>query len=422
MQAAMVAPAPNLPPALAERLAAVARCAVVAPQVPGLGPLFRVMQPLPPPGGVAGPGAPPIAAPLALLGLLNRPEEAARRLLDLPEAVLGRIRGGEGIVAFDGASEGRGFAPVHAQSLHAALDAAGIAPGRAAWLQQNRRLRAPYEAFCAAQGIAPLRIVTADSYGFALWDRLAGRRPRGWRWGFALARDGARRHRWICLNYMLRPHRALVALWLMDRAEPGHLSLSTQRETIDASWRARFLDAVGRLAPEAPQEAMARAGGLVDSGLHLGHDTDAFAHPQERVFSLPVAEVADAELFIVTETEMAGTGLARWTEKTLKALASGLPFIVFGNQGTIAGLEALGFDPLRDLVDHGYDRLAAPAARFAAARQAVARFLDRPAGFSAAEMARLRDASGRNREVFAREMPRVSMLEPLDAVLGMLRG
>ncbi|HWT09722.1 MAG TPA: hypothetical protein VN329_11190, partial [Roseomonas sp.] len=144
--------------------------------------------------------------------------------------------------------------------------------------------------------------------------------------------------------------------------------------------------------------------------------------PQERVFSLPEAEIADAELFIVTETEMAGAGLARWTEKTLKALASGLPFIVFGNQGTIAGLEALGFDLLRDLVDHGYDRLGDPAARFGAARGAVARFLDRPAGFSPAEMARLRDASARNQEVFAREMLRVSMLDPLDAVMGMLRG
>ena len=421
MQAAMTAPVPHLPPALAERLAAVARCGVVAPTVPGLGPLFSVMQPLPPPGGVPGPQAPPIAAPLALLGLLNRPEEAARRLLDLPEDALARIRGGEGIVAFDGASEGRGFAPVHAQSLHAALDAAGIPPGRAAWLQQNRRLRGPYEKHCAARGIAPLRIVTADSYGFGLWDRLAGRRPRGWRWGFALARDGARRHRWICLNYMLRPHRALVALWLMDRPEPGHLSISTTRQAIDAPWRAGFLAAVARLAPEAPEHAAARAAALIDGGLHLGHDTDAFAHPQERVFSLPEAEVADAELFIVTETEMAGAGLARWTEKTLKALASGLPFIVFGNQGTIAGLEALGFDLLRDLVDHGYDRLGDPAARFGAARGAVARFLDRPAGFSPAEMARLRDASARNQAVFAREMLRVSMLDPLDAVMGMLR-
>lgn len=411
----------RIPSALAERLGAIARCGVVAPQAAGLGPLFRTMQPLPPPGGLPGPHALPIAAPHALVGLLNRQAAAAAQLLDLPVAVLDRIRSGEGVVAFDGASEGRPLVPGHALSLHAALDSAGIPPARAVWLQQNRLLRAPYEAFCAAHGIAPMCVVTADSYGYGLWDRLFGRRRPPWRWGFALDHDGARRHRWICLNYMLRPHRVLIALWLMERAEPGHLSLSTRREEMRETGRRNFLDALRHLAGQEAEGAVARATALIDRGLHLGGDTDAFAHPQERVFSLPVAEVAAAELFIVTETEMAAPGLARWTEKTLKALGCGLPFIVFGNHGTIAALEALGFDLLRDIVDHGYDAIPDPVRRFATARAAVACFLDRPAGFSNAEMRRLRDASAHNQAVFAREIPRVTMIEPLDAVTAVLR-
>lgn len=417
----MIDPAPYLPPALAERLAAMARCDITAPKVVGLGPLFRLMPPLSSAPGQPGADAVPIAAPLTWLGHMKRPDEAVCQLLDLPAGVLDRLRGGEGVVAFDGAAEGRAFAPAHAEVLHAALDAAGIAPARATWLQQNCRQQAAYDAFCAARGLERLCVVTADSFAFGLWDRLVGRKPRGWRWGFALANEGVRRYRWVCLNYQLRPHRAAIALWLMDQAKPGHLSLSTRRDPFNTPWRKHFLDAVARLSPEAPEAAAARAEALIESGLHIGGDTDAFTHPQERIYSLPEDEVAASELFVVTETEMAGPGLARWTEKTLKALASGLPFIVFGNQGTIAGLEALGFDLLRDFVDQGYDAQVRPAARFAEARQAVARFLERPPGFSPAEMRRLRDASANNRTVFATEMLRFSMLDPLDALLGAMQ-
>lgn len=401
--------------ALAARLAALARCSLVAPQDLGLGHFFRTLQPLPPPHGELRPDAPVVAAPGFLLSLLNRPEEATPRLLNLAPAVLDRLRAGDGIVVFDGASEGRPMVAAHALSLHGALAHAGIPPDRAAWLQQNRELAGPYATFCARRGWVPMRILTADSYGLALWERLFGRRRSPWGWGFALA-EAPRRHRWVCLNYMLRPHRALLALWLMARPEPGLLSLSTRRETLTADRRTYFLESVERL--EAGSTA--RVAALLDSGLHLGGDTDGFAHPQERVMSLPVAEVAAAELFIVTETEMAVPGLARWTEKTLKALATGLPLIVFGNRHTVSGLEALGFDLLRDLVDHAYDSEDDPARRYALARDSVARFLARPPGFTATEMDRLRSASEHNRSVFAREILRVSALEPLDAVLGMV--
>ncbi|MBW6399629.1 hypothetical protein KPL78_17350 [Roseomonas sp. HJA6] len=407
----------NAPDSLAEltrRLDALARIGLVAPEGLGPGPFFRALRP---PRGPAANHATLIVTPGAPLGLLNRPEEAASRLLDLPAAVLERLRAGAGIVAFDGASEGRPLVATHVAALHGALDRAGIPPHRAAWLQQNRALGPRYAAFCVERGLAPMHIVTTDSYGFLLWDRLFGRLRPPWGWGFALT-EAPRRHRWICLNYVLRPHRALIADWLMARPEPGHLSLSTQREAMDAAARARFLADAERL--EAGSTG--RVAALLGSGLHLGGDTDGFGHPQERVMSLPVPELAAAELFIVTETEMSGGGLLRWTEKTLKAIACGLPFIVFGNPQTVAGLEALGFDLLRDLIDHGYDAEPNPARRFAAAQASVARFLARPAGFTPREMERLRVASAHNREVFAREILRVSALDPLDRLFAMMRG
>jgi hypothetical protein len=144
---------------------------------------------------------------------------------------------------------------------------------------------------------------------------------------------------------------------------------------------------------------------------------DGFAHPNERIYSLPVEAVAAAELFVVTETEMDGRGLVRWTEKTLKALASGLPFVVFGNAGAVRALRGLGFDLLDDLVDHAYDAQPDPARRFAAAEAAVMRFLARPPGFTAAEHARLCEAAAQNESVFRSRLIADAAFAPVARIL-----
>jgi hypothetical protein len=342
---------------------------------------------------------------------------AARALLAAPAAALAAVRDGRGLVVFDASNEGRWLQWPHVAHMHAALAEAGLPPGRVVWAQQNRVLAAAYRAACAARGIAPMHVVVAHSHAAGLRRRLVGGQGVDWRFGFAVAHDGPRPHRWVCLNYNLRPHRALLVAWLRGRPEPGFLSFSTTRQTHARQADAILLAGAAALEPADPDGARAAVAWLLENGLHHGSDLDGFAHPVERVYSLPVPEVAGSELFVVTETEMAGPGLLRWTEKTLKALASGLPFVVFGNAGVVAGLEAMGFDALRDLVDHGYDAEPDPAARFGAARAAVARFLARPPGFTPAEMARLRAAVAHNAAVFAEALPRDALFAPVEEIL-----
>ncbi|WP_137128246.1 hypothetical protein [Roseomonas sp. HF4] len=418
---------PPLRPPL-DRLAPLGGVEWVTVPESGPGHLFRTVMPilarhLPPPP----PGAPVLLSLFLDLALLQRADGAKGLLTVVPGHVLDRIRAGEGIVVFDGATEGRAFRAVHAESLHGALAAAGIPASRAAWLQQNRALGAEYRAHCAARGIAPMLTPVADSYGFALWRRLfdADTPPRPpsppalWPFGFALPDGAPRRLRWICLNFALRPHRAVLAAWLLARPEPGHLSISFRRDVGDARAEARFWADADWFARGQPG-LIERARALAAEQLHMPGDAAEFGAPHWRVHSLPVEEIAAAEIFIVTETEMVWPGLRRWTEKTLKALASGLPFVVFGNAGTIAGLEEIGFDVLHGLVDHGYDREPAPERRFAAALDAVRRFLARAPGFTPAELRRLSLAAAHNRDVFARQMPRVTVIEPIEAVLGAL--
>lgn len=414
---------------LLARLEALARCEIVAPEGIRHGLLIGQLRQMIDRNVAPGPrDGPLILSPFAHLARLLDPAEALAMLSPAPPEALDRIRAGQGQLVLDGASEGRAFRGEEAAILHAALEAAGIPAERTVWVQQNRALGPDYRAWSVARGVASMRIVTGDAYALGLWHRLfapeikplPGEPPPRWPFGFALASDRPRRNRWICLNYVVRAHRAVLAAWLLAREEPGHLTFSVKRIEEDEAARRRFARDATWLARVEPGLSP-RVEALLASGMDRTGDTEAFAHSHWRVHSLPMEEVAASELFIVTETEMVWPNLHRWTEKTLKALASGLPFIVFGNHGTVAGLAELGFDTLPDLVDHGYDAEPAPDRRFAAALGSVARFLGRAPGFTPAEMARLRLAARHNREVFARQILRVAALDPIDEILAAAR-
>jgi hypothetical protein len=72
-----------------------------------------------------------------------------------------------------------------------------------------------------------------------------------------------------------------------------------------------------------------------------------------------------AFLSLVTESEMRAD-VTRFTEKTLKALVNGMPFLVAGNAGTLAALHGLGFETFSPLIDEAYDDIADEGARLAA--------------------------------------------------------
>jgi hypothetical protein len=412
-------------PGVASLAAALGGVDLVAPDVRSLGPLLREALavaglPVRLAGARAVGSRPVVVAPYARLNLLQE-VDAAASFLAVPEAALAQVRAGQGVIVFDGAAEGRALTPRHVATLHALLDRHGIPPARAVWAQQNRALEARYRAHCARKGWSPMHVVAAHSHAAALWRHVASGAATGagWRLGFAAHAGGVRRHRWVCLNYNLRAARVLLVSRLLRGGVPGFLSFSVTRPTKGAESEARLLAGAAALWPQDPDGARAEVASLLRSGLHHGSDVDGFASVRERLYSLPAAEVAASDLFIVTETEMDGAGLVRWTEKTLKALGSGLPFVVFGNAGVLRDLRRLGFDVLDDLVDHAYDEQPGGPARFAAAEASVRRFLARAPGFTAAELDRLRAAAAHNAAVFRTALIEDALLAPMARILAL---
>jgi hypothetical protein len=136
--------------------------------------------------------------------------------------------------------------------------------------------------------------------------------------------------------------------------------------------------------------------------------------PQE---SLDGAEIAHEDGFafhhrafpaLVAGSEMRAD-VSRLTEKTLKALLNGMPFLVAGNRGTLATLRALGFESFAPLIDETHDDIADAGERMGACLADSCRLmaLD-PAAFEAL-FTDLRPICARNMAHFAHGMQRRSL-------------
>ena len=144
--------------------------------------------------------------------------------------------------------------------------------------------------------------------------------------------------------------------------------------------------------------------------------------PQE---SLDEAEIAHEDGFalhhraflsLVTESEMRAD-VSRFTEKTLKALINGMPFLVAGNRGTLAALRALGFESFAPLIDESYDDIAEPGARLAACLAEFRRLMAlTPAAFEAL-FERLWPVASHNRDHFTQGL----QLRALEQERGLMR-
>ncbi len=353
---------------------------------------------------------------------LNVPIE--QRLEALSSELKARLRSDQSLLVLDWSHEG---SPVNAPllGLGEALRNWGFPPSRTILLTQNRILRDTYLQRLLA-GREPLHIVPAHSYLSSYWEMVclgnAAGREFEQRVGFATEGDQTRRYRYICLNYHLRPARAIVVTRLLQRPESGWISFDASRlRTYIMENPSRLWEEIRGLSlPEesAINEAMVRS--VIDEGLAIQPDDSNLAGLHQAFYGVPVSAFRESELYIVTESEMSAQSVRRFTEKTLKAIVAGIPFIVFGNPGTVEAFAQMGFDTLGDFVDHSYDSIEDPAHRLATAWREVERFLSRPAGFSVEELQRLRSASNHNRGIFETQMPLEWILPPLAEVYALM--
>jgi len=261
----------------------------------------------------------------------------------------------------------------------------------------------PHDAFVDDEA-DPL-VLGANAMVTRLWRLLFGARIRRDEFrapfGFAASGPRTRVHPYILVNDEASATRANLVARLLEHPKRGLIAFPKDRFRRNMPGSAPFraeLDSVSLFHERGDNHA--RVETFLAAKGNLVIEPPVGPEAREAFKFLPAEALYHATLMIVAEPQMARPGPRSLSPGTLKALVTGLPYIVFGAPGTIGLLRSSGFDVLDDFVDHSYDAEADPAARFAAAFEALEAHLAGPAAFTIAEQDRLVTAAAHNRRVF----------------------
>ncbi|MEO0342358.1 MAG: hypothetical protein AAF198_02870 [Pseudomonadota bacterium] len=339
-------------------------------------------------------------------------------LASLEADVLANLSSGKTKLVLDYSHEGRrvksgrGFPRIEQQ-----LSEIGLTADCCFVLTQNRSALAS-----VADKDIGLKVGYAHSHGSTVYLNLKENgafAAHGTEFGTALIDEGLPRKNFISLNRELRAHRALLVARLHENGFLGNLSFSHDQVRFAFVYD-RVTTELTEISTKAKLELNQR---MVTDLLNrefvfkIDEPEGNRADNYTAVYDMPVSVLRQSELFIVTETEMSSAALQRITEKTIKAVISGLPFVVFGNPYSIKFLRDLGFNVHDGLVDHGYDVIEDPAMRFEAAWAEVKRLLAQMPGLIDRNLDFLWGASETNKHVFEDVILDLMLIKPLHEIL-----
>jgi hypothetical protein len=279
--------------------------------------------------------------------------------------ILGDVRARRAVLVFDLSNEGPPYDAGIFRVLFDWIERNSLPAGRCIWLSQNRMTGAAASADVGRR---------ADLIQFQHYDyfikRIAWKfSPSGDR-GYtdprsylaALLNAASKDRLLLCLNATPRLVRvlalaalhhhqlfdhSLVSFGGMNYVKRG-ASLPEILKFIDAHSRLEYLrpwvHAVGKMSP-------LRVDDFPEQGNELVEKIDRRVY--ERTF-----------FSLVTESDFTEPGIARVTEKTVKAFCMGHPTFILGNPHSVDIMRGLGFEDWSSVFDRTAETIAAPAARF----------------------------------------------------------
>jgi hypothetical protein len=281
--------------------------------------------------------------------------------------ILGDVRAGRAVLLFDLSNEGPAYEAEIFRPLCDWIDKNNLPAGRCIWLAQNRALAtaaaadlgqrsrliefAHYDYFVKlmASQFAPVGDAVDSSAEMKLYlDRLFEVRHKDRvllclnatpRLGRVLAVAALHHHQLL--------HRSLVSFPGMNYVKSG-VSMIEVLRFLDASPDLEYLrpwvHAVGRMQPLRVDDFQEQGNALVEK-------IDRRAY--ERTF-----------FSLVTESDFTEAGIARVTEKTVKAFSLGHPTLIIGNPHSVDLMRGFGFEDWSHVFDRTAESITCPATRF----------------------------------------------------------
>ena len=176
----------------------------------------------------------------------------------------------------------------------------------------------------------------------------------------------------LCMNNIPKPHRVALCSYvdsieaehsLVSCAAPpandsgfiGNCKMYASSVSIDDSALSKFITSLPRVIDQLP-------------GSHAMRDSGTFSFfPSEHQTCFAAA---------ISESEMSNGSPQRITEKTIKAIGMGRPFVLFGNPYSLAAIRELGFKTMHTVVNEEYDILLDRYIRFTAAADSLSTLVD----------------------------------------------
>jgi hypothetical protein len=315
--------------------------------------------------------------------------------------ILADVRDGRAILVFDLSNEGPAYDPSLFDPLYAWIEQHRLPAGRCIWLAQNRLM-----------GVAAVNHVGPRSalIHFAHYDYFV--KLIAWRFSQAgttstpgmdlsaylehLLEPNRKDKLLLCLNATPRLSRTLTVAalhhhFLLYRSLVSFPGLNYVKSGASLSEVLHFLDHNPRLDYLRPWvQAVSRMSPLrVDQFPEQGN---ALVEKIDR------GVYQRTYLSLVTESDFCEKGIARVTEKTVKAFCMGHPTLILGNAHSIDIVRSFGFRDWTDVLDRGGDSVIDPAARFESVVAEVLRQTQRIKDDPRAWMTAVRDVSIHNHQ------------------------
>lgn len=305
----------------------------------------------------------------------DAPMPAAMRLYLIDFEQLRRVADGGGVLVIDQSAEGSNAQPGWIDILNDTLADFGLSADQALLVNQNHAFLAT-----SAGGSAQFRATTAQTYflrGASVFTAMFPDEAAAAMHIEATLehrRNTASARKFTCLNFTPRWVRWAVALSLFERghADDGFFSFPGTQSAKPTE----RLHPAAMLPPLARREAMIGAydGFVARCPFIVDVDGRSGAAPD---FVFPQHAARESFLHIVTETEMSAGEVLRVTEKILKPIVALQPFIIFGNERSLALLHGMGFRTFGALFDESYDRVPSYVERFDAVEGVMLDLLSR---------------------------------------------
>lgn len=284
----------------------------------------------------------------------------------IPENVVQDCIGHRCMIVLDLSNEGPAFSKEVFDSLHQQIVAVGIKRNHCVVVSQNTWMERDYNYTYGRDGIqfaifdffVKLIICSLDeNVGKLFGDttEIEGHE--------AIYDDGAKD--FLCFNATPRWNRILMYRFLVKRgyAERGLISFhgaNLSNPKIDS------LD-LSQIPPAIPTHFPDLLDGL-ESWMPVTpiRFDDSPKRGNELAQSLEAWAYRGSLYSIVTETDFFEVNIERITEKALKAVGLGHPFLIAGMPRSVAWLAELGFETFSGTIDHSYDREVDPSNRLRA--------------------------------------------------------